>query len=108
VYRISLDNLDVIVRLSSTDKYLRGSEIHIPEFKQLGIKVPDILASDYSQTRIPLCYQIQNRIKGKDLGLVIESLNDTKLRRLACEIASIFRKVKNITGNSTIWCNLGW
>lgn len=96
VYCISLDDHDVIVRLSSTDKYLRGSEIHIPEFKQLGIKVPDILASDYSQTRIPLCYQIQNRIKGKDLGIVIESLTHTKLQRIACEIASIFHKVKTL------------
>ena len=96
VYRIALNDRDVIIRLNSTDKYLRGSEVHIPEFKDLGIKVPDILASDYSQTRIPLCYQIQNKIKGNDLGIVIESLSHTKLLGLAREIATIFLKVKTL------------
>ncbi|HDY2647706.1 TPA: phosphotransferase [Legionella pneumophila] len=106
VYRIALDDHDVIIRLSTSDKYLRGSEIHIPEFKQLGIKVPDILASDYSQTRIPLCYQIQSKIEGQDLGVVIESLNQTQLMGLAREIATIFRKVKTLpvtTQFGVIW-----
>lgn len=96
VYRIALNDRNIIIRLSATDKYLRGSEVHIPEFKKLGIKVPDILASDYNQTLVPLCYQIQNEIKGKDLGLVIESLNHTELLMLAHEIATIFRKVKTL------------
>jgi aminoglycoside phosphotransferase (APT) family kinase protein len=96
VYRVDLDNRSVIVRLSNTDKYLRGSEVHIPEFQALGIKVPKILASDYSKTIIPLCYQIQNEIKGKDLGIVIESLNQNQLSKLAGEIATIIRKVKTL------------
>lgn len=96
VYRVALSDRNVIVRLSSTDKYLRGSEVHIPEFKTLGIKVPNILVSDYSQTIIPLCYQIQNEIKGQDLGMVIESLDHTALLALAREIAAIFRKVKTL------------
>ncbi|EHL32625.1 phosphotransferase family protein [Legionella drancourtii] len=106
VYRIALDDHDVIIRLSTSDKYLRGSEVHIPEFKQLGIKVPDILASDYSQTRIPLCYQIQSKIEGQDLGVVIESLNQTELMGLAREIATIFSKVKTLpvtTQFGVIW-----
>jgi aminoglycoside phosphotransferase (APT) family kinase protein len=96
VYRVDLDNRSVIVRLSSTDKYLRGSEVHIPEFQTLGIKVPSILASDYSKTLIPLCYQIQSEIKGQDLGIVIESLNQNQLSKLAGEIATIIRKVKTL------------
>ncbi|HAU0283159.1 TPA: aminoglycoside phosphotransferase family protein [Legionella pneumophila] len=106
VYRIALDDREIIIRLSSTDKYLRGSEIHIPEFNQLGIKVPELLASDYNQTLIPLCYQIQSKIEGQDLGIVIESLNHTELLGLAREIATIFRKVKTLpvtTQFGVIW-----
>src|SRR5690349_14119484 len=94
VYEVALSNKEVIVRLSPTDKYLRGSQLHIPEFKALDIKVPDILAEDYSQTFISLCYQIQNKIEGHDLGLVIESLSQTQLKMLAHQIVVIFRKVK--------------
>ncbi|HRD70397.1 MAG TPA: phosphotransferase [Legionella sp.] len=96
VYGVALSNKAVIVRLSPTDKYLRGSQLHIPEFKALDIKVPDILAEDYSQAFIPFCYQIQNKIEGQDLGLVIESLNQSQLKMLAHEIAVIFRKVKTL------------
>ncbi|HAU0262654.1 TPA: phosphotransferase [Legionella pneumophila] len=96
VYSVPLNTKEVIVRLSSTDKYLRGSQVHIPEFKGLGIKVPDILAEDYSQSLIPFCYQIQNKFEGQDLGLVIESLNEAQLKKLAHEIAVIFRKVETL------------
>ncbi|WP_131774985.1 phosphotransferase family protein [Legionella anisa] len=96
VYYVDLDSRSVIVRLSNAVKYLRGSEVHIPEFKALDIKVPDILASDYSKKIIPLCYQIQSKIQGKDLGVVIESLNQNQLSKLAGEIATIIRKVKTL------------
>ena len=94
VYRVALSDYDVIIRMSPISKYLMGSEVHIPELKQLGIKVPDLLFSDYNQTLIPLCYQIQSKIEGKDLGLVIDCLNHNQLIKLAHEIATIFSKVK--------------
>jgi hypothetical protein len=82
---------------------LRGSQVHIPEFKALGIKVPDILAEDYSQSFIPFCYQIQNKIEGQDLGLVIESLSQSHLMNLADEIAVIFKKVKTFAQNDFLF-----
>jgi aminoglycoside phosphotransferase (APT) family kinase protein len=96
VYCVSLKNKEIIVRLSPIEKYLRGSHVHIPEFKSLGIKVPDILAEDYSQLLIPFCYQIQNKIKGQDLGQVIASLTHEELKTIAREVATIFRKVKTL------------
>jgi aminoglycoside phosphotransferase (APT) family kinase protein len=92
VYDIGLQDKEVIVRLSPHDKYLMGSSDHIPKFKALGIKVPDILVEDFSKTKIPLAYQIQSKIKGQDLGNVIETLTDQELKALAKEIAMIFRK----------------
>lgn len=96
VYDVTLKNKSVIARLSSTDKYLRGSHVHIPEFKALNIKVPDLLAEDYTQSHIPLCYQIQSKIEGQDLGIVIQTLTQTQLIALAKEVADIFRKVKTL------------
>ncbi len=106
VYNVGLSDKEVIVRLSSSDKFLMGSHDHIPQFKALHINVPDILFEDFSKTTIPLSYQIQNKIEGKDLGDVIEILTDDQLKTLAKEIASIFRKVKTIPSSEkfgVIW-----
>ena len=106
VYRVSLDKNDVIVRLSPVDRFLMGSHDHIPKFKTLGIKVPDILFEDYNKTLIPLSYQIQNKIEGTDLGNIIETLTDDQLRELAQEIVLIFNKVKTLPASNqfgVIW-----
>ncbi len=106
VYDVGLKDKEVIVRLSEHDKFLLGSRDHIPKFKALGIKVPDILVEDYSKAEIPLAYQIQSKIEGRDLGSAIESLTDKQLRGLAKAIVAIFNKVKTIPTNGkfgVIW-----
>ncbi|MDR3646344.1 MAG: phosphotransferase [Candidatus Babeliales bacterium] len=97
VYNVGLVDKEVIVRLSFYNKFLMGSHDHIPQFKNLGIKVPTILFEDYSRTLVPMAYQIQTKIDGQDLGHVIETLSDEQLKLLAREIANIFYKVKTIT-----------
>lgn len=96
VYRVGLAHESVIARLSFHDRFLLGSHDHIPKFKALGIRVPDILAEDYSKQEIPLSYQILSKIEGQDLGQVIETLSEQQLRVLAKEIAAIFHKVSRI------------
>ncbi|MBA2650005.1 MAG: phosphotransferase [Legionella sp.] len=106
VYGVNLSNKDVIARLSPTSKYLYGSHVHIPEFRTLGIQVPELLFEDYSQKLIPFCYQIQSKIEGQDLGEVIALLSKDQLLKLAHEIAVIFRKVKTLpvtTQYGVIW-----
>lgn len=96
VYDVGLKDKNIIVRLSTEDKFLMGSHDHIPKFKSLGINVPDILVEDYTKTKIPLSYQIQNKIEGQDLDFVIEKMSDEQLRQLAKAISSIFKKVATI------------
>jgi ribosomal-protein-alanine N-acetyltransferase len=106
VFEIGLNDQTIIVRMSPDTKFLMGSHDHIPKFKNLSVKVPNILAEDYSKKLVPLSYQIQNKIEGKDLGKVIENLTDEQLRALAKEIASIFRKVRTIPSSNqfgVIW-----
>lgn len=106
VYEVGLNGRNVIVRLSSLDRHLMGSHDHIPKFQALGIKVPEILAEDYSKNTIPFSYQVQSKIEGEDLGEVIETLSETQLKAIAKEVSNIFDKVKNIPSSDkfgVIW-----
>jgi RimJ/RimL family protein N-acetyltransferase len=96
VYRVGLNECEVIARLSPHDRFLMGSHDHIPQFKALGISVPDILAEDYSKNLIPFSYQVLSKIDGDDLGQIIETLSDQQLQNLAKEVANIFKKVRTI------------
>lgn len=106
VYRVGLKEREVIARLSPHDRFLMGSHDHIPKFKALGIRVPDILAEDYSKNLIPFSYQVLSKIEGEDLGQVIETLSDLQLQDLAKEVANIFEKVSTIPSSDkfgVIW-----
>ncbi len=106
VYDVGLGDQEIIIRLSMQDKYLMGSHDHITKLKALGIKVPEILAEDYSKTKFPFSYQIQSKIEGHDLGCVIETLADEQLMLLAKEIVNIFNKIKTIPSSNkfgVIW-----
>lgn len=106
VYRVGLKEREVIARLSPYDRFLMGSHDHIPKFKALGIRVPDILAEDYSKNLIPFSYQVLSKIDGEDLGQVIEALSDQQLQNLAKEVANIFEKVRTIPSSNkfgVIW-----
>lgn len=94
VYNVGLEDKEIIIRLSPYNKFLMGSRDHIPKLKAVAIKVPDILAEDYSRTVVPLAYQIQTKIEGQDLIKVIETLTDDQLKKIAKEIANIFSKTK--------------
>ena len=50
VYKVGLLEGDFIIRMNKNDSRMKGSEIHIPLFASLGINVPKIIVSDYSQT----------------------------------------------------------
>jgi aminoglycoside phosphotransferase (APT) family kinase protein len=106
VYEVGLEGKSVIIRMSPDVRFLMGSHDHIPQFKALGIRVPDILFEDYSKNEIPLNYQIQTKIEGHDLGEVIQTLSDEQLKELAQVIANIFNKVKTIPSSEkfgVIW-----
>lgn len=96
VYDVLLDGISIIVRLSEQTNYIKGSHVHIPLFKQLGIPVPNIIVEDYSKTTIPLAFQIQTKIPGQDIGAVIHTLRETELRLLGKTIADLFDKISTI------------
>ncbi len=99
VYTVDLGDREVIMRLHVEPRYVLGSHNHIPIFKSKGIRVPDILAEDYSKETFPFAYQIQTKIDGRDIKDVIESLGDDELRGIGAEIANVFRLISDVPNN---------
>ena len=100
VYSAQVGGSDYIVRLNERDS-LKGSSKYIPLFKSKGIKVPDIIAEDYSKEVITYNWQILNKIEGVDIDRVISDLTDDQLKNIAREISNIVKKLILIPTNSS-------
>ncbi|OGD69721.1 hypothetical protein A3I18_01125 [Candidatus Campbellbacteria bacterium RIFCSPLOWO2_02_FULL_35_11] len=96
VFDVKFKDREVIVRLSQKDVFMKGSQKHIPILKERGINVPDILAEDYTKINIPYSYQFLSKLKGKDIGPIIEYLSDKELEEIAKEIGGIIKIAKTI------------
>lgn len=99
VYLVGFDGREVIIRLKSEARYMLGSHNHIPLFQSKGIRVPEILAEDYSKRDLPFAYQIQSKIDGRDIKDVVDTLTDGQLRAVGGEIANIFRRLIDVPNN---------
>lgn len=92
VYSVKLNDIEYIVRLNAGDS-LKGSDKYIPLFKSKEIKVPEIIAKDYSKELVPYNWQIMNKIEGKDIDKVISELSESQLDNIAKEIKLIVKKL---------------
>jgi hypothetical protein len=63
VYKLFVNEKGYIIRLNKRDS-LKGSSRNIPMYKSLGIKVPEIIAEDYSKRNVPYNYQIMEMLEG--------------------------------------------
>jgi aminoglycoside phosphotransferase (APT) family kinase protein len=103
VYSVSVKDSDYIVRLNTRDS-IKGSSKNIPLFQSKGIKVPGIVAEDYSHEIVPLNWMILDKIPGDDIGTVISDLSEQQLSAIANEIAGIVMKLISIPTNGLF----GW
>ncbi|MFT3743143.1 MAG: ATP-binding cassette domain-containing protein [Pyrinomonadaceae bacterium] len=99
VYSVAIGEREYIFRLKEEPRYMLGSHNNIPLFKSKGIKVPEILAEDYSKTWLPMAFQIQNKLPGRDLRDVIETLSDGELKAIGAEVANVFRQLSTVPNN---------
>ena len=104
VYLADFPNRKVVVRMNTDEKKLLGTAKNIALFASLGIKVPEILASDYTKNEVPYAYQILTYLEGKDLIEVIKDMTDEELKALAKETANIFKKLSKVPTNG----KFGW
>ncbi len=103
VYSVQVADQEYIIRLNKSDS-LKGSTKYIPLFNSKGIKVPDIIADDYSKELIPFNYQVLSKFPGDDIGLVFSTLTDEQLKSIASEIADIVKKLITIPTNGKFGC----
>lgn len=99
VYSVRVGTNDYIFRLNKRES-IKGSGFYIPIFKSKGIKVPDIIAEDYSKETIPYNYQILDKLKGADIDQIINSLSDEELKDIANEIVTIVKKLITLPTNN--------
>lgn len=99
VYTVTIGGREYIFRLNTEPRFMLGSHNHIPLFRSKGIRVPEILAEDLSKTVLPLAYQVQSKVPGKDIGDVIGTLTDDQLRSIGSEVANVFRQLSSVPNN---------
>ena len=92
VYEMVYESDSYILRMNQVKEFLYGTHKFLPLFRKMRIKTPSIIAEDYSKTTFPFCYQIQSKIEGDDLGVVIDKLSHEELRGIAREVSGIFDK----------------
>jgi len=99
VYLVGVADRELVFRLKDDGRYMLGSHNHIPIFRSKGIRVPEIVAEDYSKTRIPFAYQVQTKIEGRDINDVIATLSEDELQAIGVEIANVLRQLKDVPNN---------
>lgn len=78
-----------------------------PCFNREALKVPEIVAEDYSKTKTSYNWQILTRLEGLDIDKVISTLSDEQLDAIAKEIADIVKKLITLPTNGMYgWAGL--
>ena len=99
VYAVSIDRNRYILRLNTVDKWLRGSSKYIPVFHSLGIRVPEIIAENFSKDVVPYSYQILSLLPGTDITNVIATLTEDQLKSIAQETAKVVVTLRTLPTN---------
>lgn len=99
VYAVETAGRKVVVRLHELARYMSGSHNHIPIFRSKGIRVPEILAEDYSKRWVPFAYQVMSWLDGRDIKDVIGTLSDDELRAIAADVSNVFDQLRDVPNN---------
>lgn len=101
VYEVKFADNSYILRMNQEKRLIYGTHKFLPLFQKLNIKVPAIIAEDYSKSKFPFCYQIQSKLEGKDLVVVFHELSAASLRAIAKEISLVFDKFNTLPHEQT-------
>ena len=107
VYELTFPSDSFILRMHKEKEWMYGTHKFLPLFQKLEIKTPKLLAEDYSKTEFPFCYQLQNKIEGQDLGLVIDTLKPRELKQIAKEVSQIFDKFNSLPNTKEFGLSIG-
>ena len=96
VFELQFESNCYILRMNQEKEWLYGTHKFLPLFQKLDIKVPTIITEDYSKSTFPFCYQIQTKIEGEDLVIVLHDLSPSSLKEIAKEISLIYDKFNTL------------
>ena len=103
VYLVKLSNKDVIVRLNKDKIPFLWFERNVKVFKQNNIKIPEIIAKDYSENSFGYYYQILSKIEWEDIDRIINELSNKELKNIAKDLSKIIKSLSNIPTNWKFW-----
>ncbi len=92
-YESVLPRGSVMVRMNADASVFVGTHRNLATLAALGLPVPAILASDFSQTRFPFAYLLLDKIPGRDLGYELAGMKPAQITRLAEQIVGFQRRV---------------
>lgn len=96
VYDVTLPASNVIVRTNVHPQVFAGTAHNLALLAGLGLPVPRILASDFSQTRYPFAYLILAKIPGRDLRYELPTMSQSQMSRLAGQIVDFQQRVATL------------
>ncbi|GCE23500.1 phosphotransferase family protein [Dictyobacter kobayashii] len=92
-YDVALPERHVIVRTHANPAVFAYTEQNINALAQLGLPVPELIASDLTMARYPFAYMIFKKIAGRDLRYELSSMTHAQMTQLATQIVAFQRKV---------------
>ncbi len=95
-YDVTLPERSVIVRTNENGGVFAQTEHNLRLLGELGLPVPQVLASDLTGTDVPFAYMILNKIPGRDLRYELAGMTRGQMTRLAEQIVAFQRRVATL------------
>lgn len=86
----------LIVRTNQNVSVFAKTAHNLSVLRRLGLPVPNVIASDLSQTHYPVAYMMLEKIPGRDLCFELASMTGTQKERLAERIVGFQRQVATL------------
>jgi len=98
VYDIVTEKRPLVARIAREDSiyYFEGAVYWYPTLKEKTVPLPNLIYSELSPAKHGFAVMIMDRVPGKDLGDVYQTLNKEQKRDLAKQIASFQMKVQDM------------
>ena len=91
VYKVGLDDRDVIVRTHPDAALYAGTLDNLERLRTLGLPVPTVLAADLTSRHFPFVYLITDAFRGRDLRFELATMTRPQMSVLASQVTAFER-----------------
>ncbi len=93
VYDVTLPNRNIIIRTNKNAQVFAKTQHNLKILAQLGLPVPQVLATDLTQRKYSSAYMILEKVPGRDLRYELVDMTHVQMTRVAEQIVFFQRKV---------------